>query len=99
MPKQLMQNKRLLIILSVVVMILLVPFVAMQFTDDVSWTLADFVVSGVLLSGTGMICDLALRKIKVPMVRMAACAIILLILVIIWMELAVGIFGTPFSGQ
>lgn len=94
-----MQNKRLLIILSVVVMILLVPFVAMQFTDDVSWTLADFVVSGVLLSGTGMICDLALRKIKVPMVRMAACAIILLILVIIWMELAVGIFGTPFSGQ
>ena len=94
-----MKNKRLKIILTVVFIILLVPLIAMQFTDEVNWTLGDFVVAGVLLLGTGLMCDLVIRKVKNVKYRIAICVGLLLALIVIWAELAVGIFGTPFSGS
>jgi len=94
-----MKNNRLKIILIVVSIILLIPLIAMQFSDEVNWTLADFVVAGVLLLGTGLLCDLVLRKVKNVNYRIAICVGLVLTLLLIWAELAVGIFGTPFSGH
>ena len=94
-----MQNKRLIGIILTVAILLLIPLIAMQFTDEVNWTLADFVVMGVLLLGTGLTCELVLRKVKKIGQRIALCAVILVALLLIWMELAVGIFGTPFAGS
>jgi hypothetical protein len=93
-----MQNKRLTVILLTVVFLLLIPLIAMLFTNEVSWTLADFVIAGVLLMGTGLACELVMRRVKKPRYRIVMCAIILTILALIWIELAVGIFGTPFAG-
>lgn len=87
------QNKRLIIILLTVVLLLLMPLVAMQFTDEVNWTLLDFIAAGVLLSGAGLLCELVLRKVKKVKYRIAICIAILAILLIIWVELAVGIFN------
>jgi hypothetical protein len=42
--------------------ILLVPLVWMQFDDDVHWSLFDFAVAGVLLGGTGLLLERAVRK-------------------------------------
>jgi hypothetical protein len=42
--------------------VLLVPLVAMQITDEVDWGVADFVLAGVLLGGTGLLLELAVRK-------------------------------------
>jgi hypothetical protein len=42
--------------------VLLVPLVAMQLTDGVVWSVADFVLAGVLLAGTGALYELALRR-------------------------------------
>jgi hypothetical protein len=39
----------------VTALILLVPLVAMQITDEVDWGLADFVLAGGLLGGTGLL--------------------------------------------
>ena len=94
-----MKNNRLKIILAAVFIILLIPLIAMQFTDEVSWTLPDFVVAGVLLLGAGLMCDLVIRKVQNVNYRIAICIMILLALLLIWAELAVGIFGTPFSGH
>ena len=94
-----MKNNSLKIILTAVVIILLVPLIAMQFTDEVNWTLPDFVVTGVLLLGTGLMCELVLRKVKNINYRIAICVALLLALLLIWAELAVGIFGTPFNGH
>ena len=45
------------------VLILLVPLVAMQFTDEVDWGVFDFVLAGVLLGGGGLLLySLASRK-------------------------------------
>jgi hypothetical protein len=45
----------------------------MQFTNEVSWTLADFVVAGVLLLGTGLMCELVMRKVNKIEYRIAIC--------------------------
>ena len=93
-----MQNKRLTGIVLSVTLILLIPLIAMQLTGEVNWTLMDFVVMGVLLLGTGLLIELVLRKVKKTVHRIAICGAILLALTLIWAELAVGIFGTPFAG-
>ena len=93
------QNKRLIGILLTVAFILLLPLMAMQFTDEVDWKLPDFVIMGVLLLGTGLMCELVLRKVKKIKYRVAICGLLLVALFLIWAELAVGIFGTPFAGS
>jgi hypothetical protein len=54
--------------------ILLLPLVAMQFTDEVDWGVADFVFAGVLLGGSGLLLELAARKPNIAY-RAAAVAI------------------------
>jgi hypothetical protein len=93
------QNKRLIIILLTVTVLLLVPLIAMQLTAEVNWTLFDFVVAGVLLLGTGLLCEFVMRKVNNKSYRVIICVVILAILLLIWLELAVGLFGTPFAGQ
>ena len=94
-----MKNKRLKLILITVAFLLLIPLIAMQFTDEVKWTLLDFVVAGVLLISTGLIFDLVIKKVKNINYRIAISIALFIILLLIWAELAVGIFGTPFSGS
>lgn len=93
------QNKRLTTIVLIVALLLLLPLIAMQFTNEVNWTLSDFVVAGVLLLGTGLMCELVMRKVKKVKLRIAICVALLAALFLIWAELAVGIFGTPFGGH
>lgn len=94
-----MQNKRLVGILLAVAFLLLIPLVAMQFTNDVDWSPLDFLIAGVLLLGTGLLCELVMRKVKKLEYRIALCAALLVALFLVWAELAVGIFGTPFAGS
>lgn len=94
-----MQNKRFLGILAVVAVILLIPFIAMQFTSEVTWSVSDFVAAGILLVGAGVAIELALRFVTKTSHRVAACVAILAILAVIWIELAVGLFGTPLAGS
>jgi len=93
------KNFRLCAIVVVVAVLLLIPFVAMRFTDEVNWKVMDFVVAGVLLLGTGLACEFVLRKVTKTAHRVAVCAGLLLLLVIIWVELAVGLIGTPLAGS
>lgn len=94
-----MKNKRLIIILATATTLLAIPLIAMQFTTEVNWDLRDFTIMGVLLYGTGLLCELVMRKVKSVQNRILICGAILLMLFLIWVELAVGIFGTPFAGS
>ncbi|EMS32107.1 hypothetical protein C943_01369 [Mariniradius saccharolyticus AK6] len=94
-----MKNQRLNIIISIVVFLLLIPFLAMQFTDEVNWSLFDFAVMGILLLSTGTLLDLVLRKVKTFQKRLLLGFVVLLAFFLIWAELAVGIFGSPFAGS
>jgi hypothetical protein len=93
------QNKRLTAIVAIVALMLLVPLVAMRFTNEVNWDGFDLTVAGILLLGTGLLIELVLRKVKSTTNRILVCGVILLMLFLAWAELAVGIFGTPFAGS
>ena len=51
--------KRVAVVTTV---ILLLPLVAMQFTDEVNWGVFDFVFAGALLGGTGLLLELAVEE-------------------------------------
>ncbi len=91
--------QRLSIVVGIVAFILLIPLVAMQFTKEVNWDLGDFVIMGILLLTTGITIEILTRIVKSAQLKVAFTLIILLILFLIWAELAVGIFGSPFAGS
>ena len=93
------QNKRLNIILLSVPLLLLIPLIAMQFTNQVNWLPNDFLVMGILLLITGLSIEFVLRKVKSGRARIVLLTTILGALLLLWAELAVGIFGTPFAGS
>jgi hypothetical protein len=94
-----LQNKRRVGIFGVALLILLLPLIAMQFTNEVNWSLFDFIIAGVLLFGMGIILDLILSKVNKIGYRISLVIALFILLILIWAELAVGIFGTPFSGN
>ena len=93
------KNKRLKIILLIITILLITPLIAIQFTDEVKWTLIDFIIAGTLLLSTGLILDFIIKKIKNIQYRIALSIALFIILLLIWVELAVGIFGTPIDGN
>ena len=71
----------------------------MMFTDEINWTLFDFIVMGFLLIGLGLGIHLVSTRTKSLKVRILYILIVCLVFMLIWAELAVGIFGTPFAGS
>jgi hypothetical protein len=73
------QNIRLFGIVLGVAFLLLIPLIA-----GFPWTLLDYVVAGIMLSGTGLLCELVMRKVKKLGYRIILCGVILSTLVLIW---------------
>ncbi len=86
-------SRHLLILVAVTGLLLLAPLVAMQFTHEVTWTGADFAAAAVLLIGTGLLFELALRVLHTRRARVAAGAVLAGGLLLVWLELAAGIVG------
>lgn len=74
--------------------ILLLPLLAMQITDEVDWDRADFAVAGALLAGTGLMYEVAARKAGNIAYRAAVGLALAAALLLVWINLAVGIIGT-----
>ena len=77
----------------------MIPLIAMQLTDEVKWSLFDFKIMGAMLSITGLVGEVILKKVKKSKHRLILYITIVMIFFLIWAELAVGIFGTPFAGE
>jgi hypothetical protein len=75
-------------------LLLLIPLVAMQFTQEVVWTSSDFVIAGILLFGAGLTFELVARRGDSPAYRLAAGATLGLALLLVWVNLAVGLIGS-----
>ncbi|HJS51198.1 MAG TPA: hypothetical protein VJ781_04805 [Pyrinomonadaceae bacterium] len=78
------QNIRLICILVAVPALLLIPYTAMKFTNEVNWTALDFIVMGVMLLVTGLAIEVVLRIVKLTWMKVAAVAAILFGFVMVW---------------
>ncbi len=81
-------------IVIVAACILMVPLVAMQFTEEVVWSPFDFAVAGALLVGTALAYEFVAKKAGNTAYRIAAGVGIAAALLLVWINLAVGIIGT-----
>lgn len=78
----------------ITMVLLLVPLLAMQFTNEVRWDETDFVVAGLLLFGTGFSYKLIAMQSKNIIYRAAVATALGAGLFLIWSNLAVGIIGS-----
>lgn len=72
--------------------LLLLPLAAMQVTREVAWDAADFLVFGTMLVAACGAYEIATRVTRRPLLRAATGAAIVLVFLLVWAELAVGIF-------
>ena len=86
-------------ILPIVGLLLLIPLIAMQLTNEVNWSFFDFIIMGALLTITGLMIGIVLKKVNNSKNRLILIVTIVMIFFLIWAELAVGLFGTPFAGD
>ena len=92
-------NKRLLGILLAVPGLLLIPLIAMQFSSDVQWTGRDFLIMGIMLLSLGVGIEFILRKASTRRSRIVLAAGAVFLFLLVWAELAVGVFGSAWAGS
>jgi hypothetical protein len=86
-------TRRLLAWAIVIALLLLVPLVAMQFTDEVNWNLFDFVIMGCVLFGIGLAYELLARRSKDTTYRVAFGIGLVTAFLLFWVNGAIGIIG------
>lgn len=79
---------------SAAALVLLVPLVAMQFTDEVNWNVGDFLFAGALLIGVGVPFELAVRKRRDSAYRLGVGLALAAAFLLVWLTGAVGIIGS-----
>jgi hypothetical protein len=93
------QNKNIFRIALVTAFILLLLLLVNQFNDEVDWRIGDFIVMGILLLSAGLAYELVAKRMSTTAYRVAVAIAIGIVFLLIWAELAVGIFGSPFAGS
>ena len=78
---------------SLAVGLLILPFVAMQFTGEVNWSPADFLFAALMFGTVGLLLELAVRASPDWSYRGGIALAVLAGFVLIWSNLAVGILG------
>jgi hypothetical protein len=78
---------------------LLFPLIGMIFSNEVNWSFFDFIIMGILILSLSFGIKIVLYTTKKRMYRILIIGLILILFLLVWAELAVGIFGTPFAGS
>ena len=73
--------------------ILLIPFISQKLNEDVQWSLMDFVFVGILLSSIAICYEWIRYKQPSKYYRFAIWTILITILMVVWINGAVGIVG------
>ena len=80
-------------------LLLLFPLVGTLVSNEVNWSFFDFIVMGILILSMSFGIKQVVMTKKNTNYRVLIIGMILLVFILIWVELAVGIFDTPFAGN
>jgi hypothetical protein len=90
-----MKNRSIVYIALGTALILLIPLIAMRFTNQVKWSLFDFVFAGTLIFVTGCLFEMARRKAAGSIsYKLGAGMALGAVFLLIWINGAVGIIGS-----
>ncbi|WP_426049289.1 hypothetical protein [Chryseobacterium sp. NFX27] len=93
------QKQKTILIYTTPAVLLCIPLLGNIFSQEFDWSPGDFVIGAVLLFGTAFIIDLIQRIVKNKTHKILLGGAVLILLFLVWAELAVGVFGTPFAGN
>jgi hypothetical protein len=79
--------------------LLLIPLIGMSITNEINWSPFDFIIMGSLLFLLSIGINFMSNRTNNVKNRLLYIGILVLIFMLIWAELAVGLFGTPFAGS
>lgn len=92
-----MMNKKWVVFSPLI--LLLLPLIGMFVSNEINWSIFDFIIMGILILSMSFGIKQVLKATKNIKYRMLIIGIILIVFLLVWAELAVGIFGTPFAGS
>ncbi|MBB5711266.1 hypothetical protein [Sphingomonas xinjiangensis] len=72
--------------------LLVLPAIAMQFTDAVRWDAPDFAAAALLLAGVAATAELAFRLLPPSAIRAGVIGLAVAAAMVVWADAAVGIF-------
>lgn len=75
------------------VFLLLLPFVAMQMTNEVNWTPGDFVFAAILFGSVGLAIEFLVRMSDSAYYRWGAVVAVFTAFLTVWVNAAVGMIG------
>lgn len=93
------QKQKTAFIYGIPAALLSIPALGNIFSSEFDWTTSDFIIAAVLLFGTAFLIDMVQRVIKNTTYKIIVCGIMILLLLLTWVEMAVGLFGTPIAGS
>ena len=76
-------------------LMLLLPLIGMFFSNEINWSFFDFIVMGILILSMSFGIKQVLKATKNIKYRILIIALILIVFLLVWAELAVGIFWRP----
>ena len=80
-------------------LLLLLPLIGMFFSNEINWSFFDFIIMGILILSLSFSIKQVLKTTKNINYRILIITVILILFLLIWAELAVGVFDTPFAGS
>ena len=78
-------------------LVLLLPLIGV-ILFDLDWNIFDFLIMGLLILFFSIAINLILNHLNSSKLRLILILMLVILFLLIWAELAVGVFGTPFAG-
>jgi len=78
--------------------LLTIPFLSNMYINDFNWSLVDFIIMGVLIFSCLSFTSFFRKKLS-GIKEILAIIIVVIVFILLSVELAVGIFGSPLAGS
>jgi len=70
------------------IVVLLIPLIAMRFTNEVAWQIGDFIVAGALLLSSAYLYEIVTKKLNSNLKKALVGVTVFVSLTLVWVSLA-----------
>lgn len=93
------KQQKTALILAIPSLLMVAAFISNFVVKGFNWTGSDFLIAAILLFGTATFIYLIVSSKFSFRTKVIVTVITLLALILLWMEMAVGLFGSPIAGS